>query len=253
MKVTKSLSLLGSIFVLSTAAACASDANNAVNSTVGSDSTSAPTQGDSLQDSSASRSTPESTGATETNQPTQTANKTTESQKPATKTDTISIEGEKSEVTLKLHSVRLNDSKSFITYFPANDFVPESASSGEGTGIRFYYNVGGNQNEDVYVSVSFLNWINNLKQLEKFVTGKGGLIQSNQWKVVNRTEDVPYSWAKEKIVFEQRQGGENISGEIYLGEAEGKVFYVITHYPAEYADGFAPRANFILKNLQVGG
>ncbi|NEQ26537.1 MAG: hypothetical protein F6K28_47415, partial [Microcoleus sp. SIO2G3] len=77
------------------------------------------------------------------------------------------------------------------------------------------------------------------------------LVASNRWQVVNPSEEVPYSWAKERIVFREGMTSENIMGDVYIGESNGKAFYVITHYPAEYAEGFGPRADLILKNLQV--
>lgn len=239
MKLSKTVSLLGAIFVLSTVAACASDSNNAVNTEVGSNTISVPTQDE--------RSTTESP-ATKTNQAFETANKTADSQRAATKTDTMSVEGEKTEITLKLYD---EAGQVFTTYYPENDFVTESVSSGEGTTTRFYYNVTGEKNQDVYVSVSFPTEANSPEQLERLLTAKGGIIQKNQWQMESRTKDIPYSWAKEKILYTQPESSQNILAAVYIGEANGKAFYVITHYPAEYGDGFAPRADFILKNLDV--
>jgi hypothetical protein len=153
-------------------------------------------------------------------------------------------------VTLKLYDEL---SQVFTTYFPKDDFVAESASSGADTGSIFYYNVDGNKNKDVYVSISFPTGANNAEQLERLLTAKGGLVQKNQWQMEERTKDVPYSWAKEKIIYKQPGSEDNLLVQLYIGEANGKVFYVITHYPAEYGDGFAPRANFILDNLEVKG
>ncbi|MEW6496457.1 MAG: hypothetical protein AB1589_28625 [Cyanobacteriota bacterium] len=240
MKLTKTLSLLGAVFVLSTVAACTSGSNTAVDSGTSSDNVSTPTQSEGAVDNS--------TAAIKDNQTAQTTDTTQESEKPSTKTDTISIEGEKSEVSLKLYD---EVSKVFTTYFPESAFVPEAASSGEGMGTTFYYNVNGTKNKDVYVSVSFPTSAKDLEEVEKLVTGNGGLVETNQWKVVEQTKEVPYSWAKEKMIFQKSEGSDNIVGEVYLGESEGKAFYVINHYPAEYGDGFAPRSNLILKNLQV--
>jgi hypothetical protein len=242
MKRFQNLSLLGAILALSTIAACASGSNNTVDSGVGSDRASIPTTSE--------QSTAPSPVATPNTQPEQTPDTTQVSTKPSTKTDTISIEGEKSEVTLKLYDEL---SQIFTTYFPKDDFVAESASSGADTGSIFYYNVDGNKNKDVYVSISFPTWANNAEQLERLLTAKGGLVQKNQWQMENRTKDVPYSWAKEKILYKQPGSEQNILAALYIGEANGKVFYVITRYPAEYGDGFAPRADFILKNLDVKG
>ena len=60
--------------------------------------------------------------------------------------------------------------------------------------------------------------------------------------------NVPYRWAKEKIVFSK---GKNIVGNVYIGQQNDKVFYVISQFPGEYGDGFSPRADLILQNLQV--
>lgn len=165
--------------------------------------------------------------------------------RPATKTVTITVEGEKTPLLLKLYEEYRD---LFTTYFPEQDFLAEGISSGEGTGVRFIANFGGSKNENAYVSFSFLNGIKSIEQLRKFVNGKSGLITSNGWRVVSRTQKVSYSWAKEKIVFRK---GQDITGTVYLGQQNGRVFYAIAHYPVEYGDGFPPRSNLILQNLQV--
>lgn len=139
-------------------------------------------------------------------------------------------------------------SEVFTTYFPQEEFVVESVGSGEGTGARFYFSAGGTKNEAVYVALFFPAQAMTQAQMQTLVNQ---VMQTNQWEVVNQSTDVPYAWAKERIVFEERTGSEPISGEVYLGEANGKAFYAITHYPVEYAEGFGPRVDIILKNLQV--
>lgn len=168
------------------------------------------------------------------------------SRRPTTKTAVISIEGEKTAIALRLYQEYKN---LFTTYFPDQDFLPEGVSSGEGTGARFTANFGGVRNNNAYVSVSFLNSVKNLGQLRRFVNSKSGLIAANKWRVISRTQNTGYPWAKEKIMFRQ---GRDLTGTLYLGQQNGKVFYVITQYPLEYAEGFVPRADLILRNLQVG-
>ncbi|OUL25770.1 hypothetical protein BV378_14550 [Nostoc sp. RF31YmG] len=169
------------------------------------------------------------------------------SNRPTTKTATISVEGEKTSITLRLYDQYSN---LFTTYFPDKEFLAQGSSSDEGTGVRFIANFGGSKNENAYVHIAFLNNLKTLQQLKGFVNAKNGLIASNRWRVVDRTQKVPYAWAREKIVFSK---GKNIVGNVYLGQENGKVFYVITNYPVEYGDGFAPRADLILQNLQVAG
>ncbi|WP_414566451.1 MULTISPECIES: hypothetical protein [unclassified Anabaena] len=183
-----------------------------------------------------------STGATPT--PIQ-SSYNSKSDRPETKTATISIEGEETPINLRLYQ---EYSQLFTTYYPDEDFISEGVSSGEGTGVRFISNFDGNKNEDAYVSFSFLNSFQTLEQLRNFVNGASGLIASNGWQIVNQTQDASYPWSQEQIVFRE---GQDITGVIYLGEQNGKVFYAVTHYPLEYGDGFAPRADFILQNLQV--
>lgn len=170
-----------------------------------------------------------------------------QTQRPSTKPATISVEGEKTQITLKLYKAI---SPRFSTYYPEKYFLPESGASDEGTSVRFFVNTTNTKNEDAYVHFAFLNHIKTLGQVRKFVNGKRGLIASNGWQVVSRTRRVPYRWAKERIDFRQRKGNETIVGSVYLGESKGKAFYAIAHYPAEYGDGFAPRANLIFQNLQ---
>ncbi len=165
--------------------------------------------------------------------------------RPATKKATLSVEGEKTQITLKLYQNPL-----FITYFPPQDFLVESTSSGEGQGVRFIVNFGGKKNENAYVHLAFLSNLQNYSQVSKFINSKNGLIAANKWRVVNRNQNKPYPWVKQNIAFSH---GKNILGNIYIGEQNGKAFYLITHFPAEYGDGFAPRVDLILRNLVVGG
>jgi hypothetical protein len=172
------------------------------------------------------------------------ASQKSQSTKPSTKKATLSVEGQKTSITLKLY-----ENPNFSTYFPLEDFLAESSSSGEGQGVKFIANFSGKKNENAYVHVAFLNNFQKYSQVSKFVNSKNGLIASNKWRVVSRNKKTPYPWAKETIVFSQ---GKNNLGSIYIGEQKGKAFYVITHFPAEYGDGFVPRADLILRNLSVG-
>ncbi len=173
----------------------------------------------------------------------------TEKQRRPTKTATIYVEGEKTQVTLKLYK---QSSPKFSTYYPDKFFVPERLSSDEGTRTYFYVNTTGTKKTDAYVSVISLNFIKNLEQLKQFVNGKSGLIASNRWQVTQRTTKLPYAWAKEKISFQQSKNNQLYLGNIILGQSQGQTFYVITYYPGEYGDGFSPRENLILQNLQLG-
>ncbi|NEQ25958.1 MAG: hypothetical protein F6K28_44285, partial [Microcoleus sp. SIO2G3] len=194
MKFTQIFSLLSVAFLLSTIAACASTSENSVPKGA---------TGSTLQ-----------TTTTETSQSTQVAQTPPNAQQPPTKTETISVEGEETEISLNLYD---EASEVFTTYVPKDDFVAESGSSGEGTGTRFYFNAGGTKNEAVYVHMFFPAQATSLEQIKKLVVQPGGLFASNRWQVVNPSEEVPYSWAKERIVFREGMTSENIMGDVYIG------------------------------------
>ncbi len=139
----------------------------------------------------------------------------------------------------------------FTTYFPESDFIVESAASGEGTGVWFYSKVGGKTDKSAYVHFFFPANAATVEGMRRSVIGKRGLMETNKWTVKRRTQNVPYSWAKERIDFEQPTGNQNIMGTVFIGEYKGKAFRVTEHFPADYGDGFSPRASIILRELQL--
>ena len=141
------------------------------------------------------------------------------------------------------------DKNLFSTYFPPEDFLVESKTSEQQKEVKFVVNFGGRKNEDVYLQVVFPEKLKNLTSVKEFITGENGLLKKNGWKVVNGNQNTEYSWLKQKISFSK---GRDIVGSIYIGEDKGKVFYIITHLPMEYADGFSGREKLILSNLEVG-
>lgn len=166
--------------------------------------------------------------------------------RPNNKTATISVEGEKTSISLKLYQKK----NVFSTYFPEEDFLVKSEDANQRKAAKFIVNFGGVKNEDAYVKFVFPDDLKTLEEVKNFINSKDGIIASNGWKVGSRSDTLTYPWAKEKITFSK---GQEIFGNIYIGEEKGKVFYVITHYPAEYGDGFEPRADLILSNLEIGG
>lgn len=141
----------------------------------------------------------------------------------------------------------------FSTYFLESDFIVEQADSGEGTGVWFYSKVEGKKEELAYVHFFFPARPATIEQMRRGVIGKRGLMETNKWQVKGRSQDVPFSWAKERIDFERPFNAQNnIMGTVYIGEYNGKAFRATVHYPADYGDGFAPRASIILNELQVG-
>ena len=137
------------------------------------------------------------------------------------------------------------------TYYPENDFIVESGSSDEGTGIWFFSKLEGKKYEDAYVHIFLPNNPSTVEAMKKSVTRERGLMETNQWQVKHQTQAVSLNWAKERIDFEQIKGNQAMMGTVYIGESQGKAFRVTEYFPADYGDGFAPRASILLKELQL--
>jgi hypothetical protein len=137
------------------------------------------------------------------------------------------------------------------TYYPENDFIVESASADEGTGIWFFSKLEGKKYEDAYIHIFLPNNPSTVEAMKKSVTGERGLMKTKQWQVKHQTQNVSLNWAKERIDFEQIKGSKAMMGTVYIGESQGKVFRVTEYFPADYGDGFAPRASIVLKELQL--
>lgn len=163
--------------------------------------------------------------------------------RPATKIDTLRIEGNPEPVQLELVSEGLP----FSTYLPKGDFKVEQSSSGEGIGVRFIASFGGKVNNDAYLSIFIPNENYSLDRMKEFVAGNRSLAQSNNWRL-----EEPVSprceWAH--VSYLLYDTAKDAIGHICIGRHAGQSFYAVMHYPEEYADGFGPRASIILKELR---
>ncbi|NJN91582.1 MAG: hypothetical protein HC878_15280 [Leptolyngbyaceae cyanobacterium SL_5_14] len=160
----------------------------------------------------------------------------------------VSVEGETSEIELQRF---VSESSPFMTYFPAEDFTPEAAGEGSEEGDRFYFSPTGTPNREAYVQVVFPENASSPEDVQQLVLGDKGLLAINNWDEVSQNSSTAYSWAVEEIFYEQNTDAETYMGVVYIGEQNGEAFYVVTHAPAEYGDGFDPRANMILENLEI--
>lgn len=165
---------------------------------------------------------------------------------PDSKMASMSIEGESEEVPMQLYD---EPSLPVMTYLPNGDFTPELSESEDGTGVRFYWTVAGQRDDQAYIELAFPKSAISVAELQEQITGEDGLIASNGWELRDRTEEVPYPWAREAIAFESNADGTPSTGYILIGEHDGSAFYASTHFPLEYGDGFGPRANLVFENL----
>lgn len=171
-----------------------------------------------------------------------------ESSAPETKTAQLSVEGETTEIELERF---VSESSPFITYFPAEDFMPEVAGESKEEGDRFYFSPTGTPDQKAYVQIVFPEGASSSEDVKELVLGGKGLLAANNWDEVSQNSSSAYPWAVEEIIYEQDTEAEIYTGVVYIGEQNGEAFYVVTHAPVEYGDGFDPRANMILENLEI--
>jgi hypothetical protein len=170
-----------------------------------------------------------------------------DSSRPDTRVLPINIEGKVTEIELKLFD---QAPLPLTAYVPTKDFMSEVGSSGEGTGVRFYYSPRGVKDEKAYIHIFIPAQTTTVDGVRELLLNDGGLLASNGWELVDRTDIVSYSWAKEKLIYQQRTPNQTYVGAIYIGEEDGRAFYAFTHYPVEYGDGFEPRSTIVLESLQ---
>lgn len=158
--------------------------------------------------------------------------------KPLTLTAPINIEGEQTQVTLH----RFDDaSLPFTTYIPTQDFTPVLDTSEEGRGVRFYFSPTGTPDRNAFIWVVFLNRL----------IDPTAVVFDSSMEEVDRSDTTPYAWATERIDYRQNTAQGALMSTVFFGEYQGRVFLVMTHYPAEYADGFEPRAAIVLQHLEL--
>lgn len=179
--------------------------------------------------------------------PSPTSSPASPSPRPQTRTTTISVEGEQRQIQLTLFE---------HPDIPATTYVPESLITdvqtfNGGNTIGFSLKKpDGSRNLHVYVEIFLPTEPMSVEQLEKTVTGEEGLMASQKWQISDRTSEVPYVWAKERITFRSQASNPLIIGSVWIGEHNGQAFRIIERFPADYGDGFTPLADQILQNLE---
>jgi hypothetical protein len=169
------------------------------------------------------------------------------SAQPQTRAETISVEGEQRQITLNLFE---NPDIPVTTYVP-DTFMTDVQSFDGGKTVGFFLKKpDGSRNPQAYVEMFFPTEPMTVEQLEKTVTGEEGLLAGQKRQISDRTTEVPYSWAKERLTFRSQAADPLTIGSVWIGEHNGQAFRIVEHYPADYGDGFSPLASQILQNLE---
>jgi hypothetical protein len=170
-----------------------------------------------------------------------------EPERPDTRVIPMTIEGQVIEMELELFD---QQPLPFTTYVPTKDFENEVNSSNQGTVAQFFFSPTGKKNEAAYVQIFLPARYTTIEDMRELLLNEQGLLATNRWQLVDRTDIVSYPWAREKLIYQQQVEKQNFVGSIYIGDYQGRAFYALTHYPIEFVDGFEPRSTIMLENLQ---
>jgi hypothetical protein len=133
--------------------------------------------------------------------------------RPQQKTDSLQLEGVWERISAQL--VQPTSSIPFSTYVP-QDMVFEMAASGEGEGFYFFTNFGGRKNEHAFMLVFLLP------------AGSTGADATRLG-----------------TAFLASRADEGVVTRVQQGNYQNRHFYIAYVYPAEFADGMAPRTHYI--------
>ena len=160
---------------------------------------------------------------------------TKEQELPEEKQDTLVVEGDAELVTLQLYGSSHEWPLQFYTYLPPN-MEAEAVSSGEGDAVQFKFN------EALLIFNTLPEGISRSMAQELALKSLGTRARQacdNEWE---------WQWGCYYATDTPAQ-----VARVYMGEREGRYFYFLVRYPAEYGDGFTPRYNTILEQWQWEG
>jgi hypothetical protein len=164
--------------------------------------------------------------------------------RPAERLIPVEIEGFEEELRFVLYRTPAGYPLPFSTYIPV-DMVAETVSGGEGEmRIRFVAAFGGLPDEGAAVHV--------------IAHGAGGteaeaiavlrqLAAALGTELVEAPADEAFEWSVRdfrSVALPSRPDA--VEGSMAVGRRGDRYFSVVTHYPAEYGDGFGPRSRQIL-------
>lgn len=168
--------------------------------------------------------------------------------RPRMRTDTILIEGTPELVRLGLFRTPAGFPMPFSTYVPA-DMVAQWRGQGE-DGVRFVANFGGVSNREAYVGfVARDASAQAAEMLARAYEGAGGKRLGGEM-VPMADLDQRYPWARAGWDIHYEVDDVRYDAVLLLAVHNNRFVQVVLHAPADYGDGFWPRADLILDGFR---
>jgi hypothetical protein len=165
--------------------------------------------------------------------------------RPEQVTDTIRVEGMPEALRLVLLRSPDGFRPPFSTYVPA-DMRATVESTGDSAAVRVAAQFGGIAEPNAYIHIRSYPPGQTLTQVQQNV--RGFLRSREPWGDEAGPTDRP-QWAQEAYAFSYSgDRGVRYVGRAIIAHRNGRFFHVLTHYPAEFGDGFGPRAQAVLRH-----
>jgi hypothetical protein len=156
----------------------------------------------------------------------------------------IEIEGMREELRFLLYRSPGGFPLPFSTYVPA-DMIAETVSAGEGDAIRFVAAFGGLRNEGAAVRLIVHRpgavEAEAVSALRELAAGLGT-------ELTEADAEESFDWSVRDFRSVAVPGRPDaVEGTMAVGWRGDRYFSLVIHHPAEYGDGFGPRARQILR------
>jgi len=161
--------------------------------------------------------------------------------RPATRTDTIPIEGMPEVIELDLVRSSPGFPLPFTTY-ATSDFAVEAGEHMGLPTVKLVAVFAGVRNEDAFVEIAA--YPAGTSEGDAPVLAQGVLGEGAEAVPPSETSD---GWAVAEWRLMDSSGPDTVIARLRLGRRKSHYFHVLQRYPAAYADGMAPRVWVILE------
>jgi hypothetical protein len=163
---------------------------------------------------------------------------------PSQRTETLVVEGEPQEVTLRLFE---SPESPILIYYPEGDFSASEVRSSQAYGAHLVSSFGGTRNEDAWIRFYFPHpgsRQNSPEALQMLIEEEDGIadIEGFQLSPAGGDGGCPGNARAWTIVSRNQSGG------ICIGSRDDRYFLMVATYPPEFGDGFGPRHDLILRH-----
>ena len=169
-------------------------------------------------------------------------------ERPEERLDTIRIEGMPEPVRLRLFQTGDDFPLRFSAYVPA-DMATEADRTDSTASVHIRADFGGVRDTDAYLHL-FVHPAGTGRQ--EALAAAHGYVASRGVPVSQGIGDpgaagaaARMPWAIESWTFRYQSDGDSFVGSVGVGQREGRLYQLVRHYPAEYGDGFGPRAALV--------